>query len=70
MSEWNPGPEYLKRTIGSLKQLPTTTPVLLRLDGGNDAQETLETLSWYGDQFFIVKRNLRRKLPEYWISVA
>lgn len=63
-------PAYLERTIGLLGQLPITTPVLFRLDGGNDAVDTLEVLSGHDDQFFIVKRNLRRELPEYWLSVA
>jgi hypothetical protein len=66
----NGTPAYLERTIGLLGQLPITTPVLFRLDGGNDATDTLEVLSEHEDQFFIVKRNLRRELPEYWLSVA
>ena len=66
----NGTPAYLKRTLGLLGQLPITTPVLFRLDGGNDAKDTLEVLSGHEDQFFIVKRNLRRELPEYWLSVA
>lgn len=66
----NGTPAYLKRTIGLLQQLSITTPILFRLDGGNDAKATLETLSGRDDQFFIVKRNLRRELPEYWLSVA
>jgi hypothetical protein len=63
-------PAYLERTIGVLRQLPITTPVLFRLDGGNDATDTLNVLNGHEDQFFIVKRNLRRELPEYWLSVA
>lgn len=66
----NGTPAYLERTIDLLKRLPITTPVLFRLDGGNDAKDTLETLSGHKDQFFIVKRNLRRELREYWLSVA
>ena len=66
----NGTPAYLERTMGLLRRLPITTPVLFRLDGGNDAKDTLEILSGYEDQFFIVKRNLRRELPEYWLSVA
>jgi len=66
----NGTPAYLKRTIGLLRQLPVTTPVLFRLDGGNDAKDTLEILNGSDDRFFIVKRNLRKELPQYWLSVA
>ncbi|MDA3951764.1 MAG: IS1380 family transposase [Spirochaeta sp.] len=66
----NGTPAYLERTIGLLRQLPITTPVLFRLDGGNDAKDTLNVLNRPDNQFFIVKRNLRRELPEYWLSVA
>lgn len=66
----NGTPEYLKQTISLLNRLPITTPVLFRLDGGNDVKNTLETLSGHEDLFFIVKRNLRRELREYWLSVA
>lgn len=66
----NGTPAHLKRTIGLLRQLPIRTPLLFRLDGGNDAKDTLETLNGEKDLFFIVKRNLRRELPEYWLSVA
>jgi hypothetical protein len=41
----NGTPAYLERTIDLLKRLAITTPVLFRLDGGNDAKDTLETLS-------------------------
>lgn len=66
----NGTPAYLERTMSLLGQLPITTPVLFRLDGGNDAKDTLELLSGHDNQFFIVKRNLRKELPEYWLSVA
>lgn len=65
----NGTPAYLERTIGLLTQLPVRTPVLFRLDGGNDARETLDVLNRSG-HFFVVKRNLRKELPEYWLSVA
>jgi hypothetical protein len=66
----NGTPAYLERTIGVLRHLRITTPVLFRLDGGNDAKDTLEILNGHDNQFFIVKRNLRKELPEYWLSVA
>lgn len=63
-------PEYLRRMRGLLKELPITTPVLYRLDGGYDAKQTLEALSGEKDLFFIVKRNLRKEPPAYWLAVA
>jgi len=66
----NGTPAYLERTIALLDKLSVKIPKLFRLDGGNDAKETLETLSRREDLFFIVKRNLRKELPEYWLSVA
>ena len=65
----NGTPEYLKRTIGLLNQLKVKTPVVFRLDGGNDARETLKVLNTSG-HFFVVKRNLRTEPVEYWLSVA
>jgi hypothetical protein len=42
-----------------LRQLPITTPVVFRLDGGTDAKDALNVLNRHDTQFFIVKRNLR-----------
>lgn len=62
-------PEYLCRNISTLKKLTTEAPYLFRLDGGNDATETLRVLQKSG-HFFLVKRNLRREPPLYWLDVA
>jgi hypothetical protein len=40
----------------------TEAPYLFRLNGGNDATETLRVLQKSG-HFFLVKRNLRRAPP-------
>lgn len=63
-------PKYLEKTIGLLDRLSIDNPVLFRLDGGNDSKDTLKALGSREDQFFIVKRNLRKEKPEYWLSVA
>lgn len=63
-------PEYLRKTIALAEELKSNkSSLLFRLDGGNDAKETLHVLS-NSEHFFIVKRNLRKELPEYWLSVA
>ena len=62
-------PDYLHRNIKSLKKLTATHPYLFRLDGGNDATETLRVLQESG-HFFLIKRNLRRESPLYWLDIA
>ena len=56
--------------MGLLRRLAITAPILFRLDGGNDAKDTLKALNGHDGQFFIVKRNLRKELPQYWLSVG
>ena len=62
-------PEFLKQTLAMVQELPTEHPVLLRLDGGNDSKDTMKVVAESG-HFYIIKRNLRKELPEYWLSVA
>jgi len=62
-------PEFLTSTIDRLKKLNLKDPLLFRLDGGNDSKDILSILDTSG-HFFIVKRNLRKELPNYWLSVA
>ena len=62
-------PEYLRRNVRTLKKLTSKAPYLFRLDGGNDATETLQGLQQSG-HFFLVKRNLRRENPLYWLDIA
>ncbi|MCF7949902.1 MAG: hypothetical protein K9M94_15045 [Spirochaetia bacterium] len=52
-----------------MKKLTTKAPYLFPLDGGNDATETLRVLQKCG-HFFLVKRNLRRENPLYWLDIA
>jgi len=65
----NGTPEFLKHTIHMISQLHIDAPLLFRLDGGNDSKAILKLLEEC-KHFFIVKRNLRKELPEYWLSVA
>jgi hypothetical protein len=62
-------PDFLARNLLYLKRLPLNHPVLFRLDGGNDAYDTIKPLVKSG-HFFIIKRNLRRDNPDYWVDVA
>lgn len=65
-------PEYLEKTIDLVNKLTKSKKhqqMLFRLDGGNDSKDTLKVLHESG-HFYLVKRNLRKELPEYWLSVA
>ena len=62
-------PEYLARNIEKLQKLHLYNPVLFRLDGGNDAADTIRVLAG-GDHYFLIKRNLRKESREYWLDTA
>lgn len=63
----NHTPEFLKETLKLCHQL-TDAPLLIRLDGGNDAAENLGILIEDGS-WFIVKRNRRRgESKEQWLE--
>lgn len=62
-------PEYLAGNIEKIKKLQLNTPVLFRLDGGNDAASTVKVLASSG-HFFLIKRNLRKEFREYWLDTA
>jgi len=62
-------PEYLKRNIDTLEKLSLKHPVLFRLDGGNDAIDTIRPLIGK-DRYFLIKRNLRRDHREDWLECA
>ncbi len=61
-------PAFLKEAI-RLARLITDAKLLVRLDAGNDAEETLETLR-QAKADFIVKRNLRRESKDEWLLDA
>jgi len=62
-------PEFLKRNLETIETLPLSHPVLFRLDGGNDAIDTILPLIGTG-RFFLIKRNIRREQTEYWLDIA
>ena len=61
-------PEFLRETIGICRQL-TDSPLLFRLDSGNDSAENIGILLEHGCHF-IIKRNLRKESKEGWLKMA
>ncbi len=64
----NGTPDFLRETIKYSKQI-TTTPMLLRLDSGNDSVDNVKISIDEGVDF-IIKRNLRHESKEQWLDVA
>jgi hypothetical protein len=62
-------PEFLTRALVSAKELNLKQPLLLRLDSGNDAFDTIKALA-NGKDFFLIKRNLRKESKELWLERA
>jgi len=62
-------PEFIMHNIKLLKKLNLDKPILFRLDGGNDAASTIKVLANSG-HFFLIKRNLRKESPYYWLDTA
>lgn len=62
-------PAFLEGIIESATRLAKNRNLLFRLDGGNDSLDTLKVLAKSG-HFFIVRHNLRREKPEYWLDIA
>jgi len=61
-------PEFLRKTIGLAKQI-TSSPLLVRLDSGNDSLDNIrvcqeENVDW------LIKRNLRQESMEMWLEIA
>ena len=61
--------QYLQRNIDKLREISLPHPVVIRLDSGHDAFETIQVLS-KSNHFFLMKRNLRRESPKIWIDRA
>ncbi len=63
--------EFLREVIVLARQL-TDKPLLIRLDSGNDAAENIGICmeeSYRGNGVhFIIKRNIRKELPEDWLE--
>ena len=69
-------PEFLQRVLGRARQL-TDTPLLLRLDSGNDAIENIAVVEAHNEQdeqaapvHYLIKWNPRKESPERWLSYA
>ncbi|TCL53458.1 DDE family transposase [Hydrogenispora ethanolica] len=61
---------FLKETILQAKRL-TSTPLLVRLDSGNDSSENIEVCREPETRcHFIIKRNLRTDSPQMWLDIA
>lgn len=65
-------PEFLGRNLSLIKNLPIAHPLLFRMDGGNDAVDTIKALikTEGTAPSFIIKRNLRRESVTYWHELA
>jgi hypothetical protein len=72
----NGTPEFLQRVLGRARRL-TAAPVLLRLDGGNDAIENIAVVEAHNEQdenaapvHYLIKWNPRQESPEKWLAYA
>ncbi len=61
-------PEFLRETIRYARQM-TDGKLLLRMDSGNDAMDNIG-LCRDTNVDYIIKRNLRKESPEYWLSMV
>ena len=61
-------PVFFRGCVEKLRALGVLDRSLFRLDSGHDAKDTVDVLRGQAD--FIVKRNLRRELPEWWLQHA
>jgi hypothetical protein len=69
-------PAFLQRVLGRARQL-TAAPLLLRLDGGNDAIENIAVVEAHNEQDeqrapveYVIKWNPRQESPEKWLAYA
>ncbi len=62
-------PEFLNHTLKLISELDLKENMMFRLDSGNDSRDIINTLGKSG-HFYIIKRNLRKEMPEYWNDIA
>lgn len=67
-------PEFLARVLQRARRV-TKAPLLLRLDGGNDALENIDVVLAHNDEDdvgvdFLIKWNPRREDPHEWLAYA
>jgi hypothetical protein len=60
-------PEFIRRNVERIKELGLSKKCLIRLDSGNDAQDNFDAM---GDEYFLIKRNLRKESKEQWLAMA
>lgn len=60
-------PQFIGSCLEALERLSLSGRCLLRLDSGNDAEDNF---AQFGDNHFIVKRNLRKESREQWLANA
>ena len=60
-------PETIARVLEQIRGLGLAGRSLVRMDSGNDAAENLDLLK---DEYFIIKRNLRKESQEQWLATA
>jgi len=61
-------PEFFRGCVDKLRRLGILDRCLFRLDSGHDAKDTVDVLRGRCD--FIIKRNLRKEFPEWWLQHA
>lgn len=67
-------PQFLQRVLPRARQL-TEEPLLLRLDGGNDALDNVDVVLEHNETDevgvdFLIKWNPRKQSPEHWLDYA
>jgi hypothetical protein len=58
---------FIRECVEKIEKIGLKGKCLFRLDSGNDAGENFDVL---GENYFIVKRNLRKECPEQWLALA
>ena len=61
-------PEFFRGCVDKLRVLGILDRCLVRLDSGHDAKDSIDVLRGQCD--FIIKRNLRKEFPEWWLQHA
>ncbi|CAM4444493.1 IS1380 family transposase [Paenibacillus tarimensis] len=60
--------DFIDRAVRYARRI-TDTPLLLRMDGGNDAADNINYCLDFGVDF-LIKRNPRKESPERWLELA
>ena len=60
-------PQFISSCVTKLSELGLKGQCLIRLDSGNDAEDNF---AHFGEEYFIIKRNLRQESLEQWLATA